>query len=61
MDDFLEHLLAESLNGRVVPKFELPREHETHAVHAALAKGIRESKRFALIECTRKDETDEPE
>lgn len=59
MESQLEHLLSESLTGRVVPKYELPREHEQHAVHAQLAKGTREQRSYRLVEVERKDSANE--
>jgi len=61
MDTFLEKLLEESLSGRVVPRYELPREHETHAVHAQLAAGIRESRSFRMVEVSRKESDERAE
>lgn len=59
MDDFLEHLLAESLNGRVVPKFELPTDTQLTATHAQLARLTREQRSFTLTPIERTEH--EPE
>ena len=55
MADLLRQLEA-SLTGRVAtrvhldPALRLPSETECHQVHAMLARGIREQKRFHLVE-----------
>lgn len=54
-DDFLEHLLAESLSGRIVQKHELLREHELHAIHAACARWCREQRSFTLVPVEREE------
>ena len=49
MTELLQQLEA-SLTGRVAHKWELPTESQLHAVHAQLCRGIREQKRFRLVE-----------
>jgi hypothetical protein len=56
MDDFLEQLLADSLTGRVVPKFELPTETQLNSRHAELARLIREQRSFSLVPFERNED-----
>jgi hypothetical protein len=57
MSDLTAQLEA-SLTGRVAtrvhldPALRLPSESECHQVHAMLARGIREQRRFRTIEIT---------
>jgi hypothetical protein len=46
MADSLEECLEASLSGRILSRNELPSEAEQHAVHAQLARGVREQRRF---------------
>jgi len=48
--DDLAQWLEASLGSDVVSRYDLPDEATLHGVHAQLAKGIRESKRFAMVE-----------
>lgn len=48
--DSLEEWLEASLSGHVVSKYDLPSEAQLHAVHAQLARGIREQRRFKCSE-----------
>lgn len=55
MDD-LEQQLEASIGKTFVPRYALPLETECHSVHAQLARGVRESKRFVKVEITREDD-----
>jgi hypothetical protein len=52
MTDSLEEWLAASLSGDVVSRYDLPTEAELNAVHAQLARGAREQRRFILFQLT---------
>jgi hypothetical protein len=52
VSDSLEEWLAASLSGHVVSKYELPTETDLHQVHAQLARGVREQRRFKCVEMT---------
>ncbi len=57
--DQLEQALEASLGGEVVSRYALPDEATLHGIHAALARGCRESRRFAMVEV--KGEEDDSE
>jgi hypothetical protein len=50
MSDSLEEWLELSLSGHVVSKYDLPSEAALHSVHAQLARGVREQRRFKCSE-----------
>lgn len=53
----LEEWLQASLAGPVASKYELPTETELNAIHAQLARGASEQRRFSYVEITDDDGT----
>lgn len=50
LEKWLQASLAPTEHAHWIASYDLPRESDLHAVHAQLARGIREQRRFCTVE-----------